>query len=412
MIQHPKSEYVSVPIAYHSGQERIFFGSKARTKIISKGRRFGLTKGFANYAIDRMTEGVSPVLWVDTVYANIDRYVERYFLPVLVRIPSKYWTWRAQKKELSIFSSKLDLRSADRPENIEGFAYSLIILNEAGIILRDPYLWENTIRPMILDYKPEVLVGGTPKGKNLFFDLKTKACDRLDPRYADWEYFHFTSYDNPYLDKAEIDALVADLPKKVAEQEIYAEFLEDSASVFRNITACIGSRRAGRLPGESYVMGVDLAKHVDFTVITVLDSRGQQVHFNRFNKLDWNYQKSLIISTAREYGARVLIDSTGVGDPILDDLRRAGITVDGYKFDKDSKRRLVESLMLSIEQGRIRLLAESVQTNELQIFGYELTPGGVRYSAPENHHDDCVMSLALANWLYVSGTGEPRIFAL
>ena len=110
MIQHPKSEYVSVPIAYHSGQERIFFGSKARTKIISKGRRFGLTKGFANYAIDRMTEGVSPVLWVDTVYANIDRYVERYFLPVLVRIPSKYWTWRAQKKELSIFSSKLDLR--------------------------------------------------------------------------------------------------------------------------------------------------------------------------------------------------------------------------------------------------------------------------------------------------------------
>jgi len=58
-------------IEYHSNQERILFESDARFKVIAKGRRFGLTKGFANYIIEEMLDGVSPVLWVDTVYGNI-----------------------------------------------------------------------------------------------------------------------------------------------------------------------------------------------------------------------------------------------------------------------------------------------------------------------------------------------------
>ena len=38
-----------------------------------------------------------------------------------------------------------DFRSVDRPENIEGFGYDKAFLNEAGIILRDEYLWYNAI---------------------------------------------------------------------------------------------------------------------------------------------------------------------------------------------------------------------------------------------------------------------------
>ena len=69
-----------VEIGYHDKQEEILFKSEARYKVIAKGRRFGLTKGFANYVIDMMLDGVSPVLWVDTTYSNIRRYYERYFI--------------------------------------------------------------------------------------------------------------------------------------------------------------------------------------------------------------------------------------------------------------------------------------------------------------------------------------------
>jgi len=333
-----QNEKISLPIIYHPNQDRVFFKSPAKVKVIAKGRRFGLTKGYANLVIESMLDGISPILWVDTVNSNIDRYIERYFFPILSKLPSKHWKWRQQKKELSIFDSRCDLRSADRPELIEGFAYRLILLNEAGIILKSEYLWENTIRPMVLDFNPDQIIGGTPKGQNLFHDLKVKAQDDKDIRYKDWEYFHFTSYDNPYLEKQLIQDLEKDLPEHVKKQEIYAEFLEDSASVFRNIDRCIGSQKEGPTKDKVYYVGLDLAKHVDFTVIAVLDEYGNQVYFNRLNKLDWPYQKRLITDLVQNYEARLCMDSTGVGDPICDDLVNADLDVIGYKFTNESKK--------------------------------------------------------------------------
>ena len=392
------SDPTRITLNYHSAQQRIF-DSPARVKVIRKGRRFGLTKGFANHVIEKMLDGLGPCLWVDTVNSNIDRYVERYFYPVLRQLPPQHWQWRQQKKELQILNQVCDFRSADQPERIEGFGYQLVILNEAGIILSDTYLWDNAIRPMTLDYRPNVLIGGTPKGKNVFFDLYCKASDRQDPRYADWEKFEFTSYDNPYLNKADIDELAADLPEMVKQQEIYGEFLDDATGVFRNVDAAIGkSVPEGPQEQTQYFMGVDLAKHVDFTVITILDKDGRQVNWKRLNKLDWPYQKTLIAQVANAYRASVVIDSTGIGDPIYDDLRKFGLNIVGFKFTHESKKQLVESLMLSFEHGELKLLNEPIQTNELKMFGYEVTGSGIKYSAPEGKHDDCVMGLALANW--------------
>jgi len=403
---------ISVPIHYHSNQKKIFFDSKAKVKVIAKGRRFGLTKGYANFVIENMIDGVSPILWIDTVNSNIDRYIERYFYPVLSKLPAQYWKWRQQKKELSILNSRLDMRSADRPELIEGFAYRLIVLNEAGIIMKKEYLWENTIRPMTLDFNPDLLIGGTPKGQNLFHDLKVKAEDNQDPKYKDWEFFNFSSYDNPYIPDKSIKELEDDMPEHVLKQEIYAEFLEDSAAVFRNLNACMypASERSEPVSGKVYYAGVDLAKHVDFTVLTILDNDGKQVYFNRFKMLDWPYQKRLIVEAVRKYEAYLVLDATGVGDAIYDDLVDEGLDIEGYKFTNESKKQLVQRLMLSIEQAKIQILDEQVQTNELRIFGYEISPSGVlRYSAPEGHHDDCVIALALANWgleNYGGGIGE------
>jgi hypothetical protein len=399
-------------LAYHPAQVDII-NHPAKVKVIVKGRRFGLTRCYAHYCLERML--TTPlVLWVDTIHPNIDRYVERYFYPALSQIPSQYWTWRQQKKELEFFGSRLDFRGADQPERIEGFGYNLILLNEAGIILKDEYLWENAIRPMSLDFNPDIYIGGTPKGKNLFWRLATKAQDRQDPLYRDWQHFHYTSYDNPFIDKADIDALAADLPEAVRKQEIYAEFLDDATGVFRYVDRVIGSQPSAPIPGRAYCAGLDLAKHVDFTVLTIFDDAGNQVYWNRFNKLDWPYQKRLITDIIRQYNARLLMDSTGIGDPIFDDLRAAGLDCDGYKFTHESKKKLVESLMLAIEQQQIRLLNEPIQTNELKTFEYTLSPSGViSYSAPEGMHDDAVMALALANWARQSitaGTWQISVF--
>lgn len=236
---------VDLELQYHRNQEKIFFESDARYKVIAKGRRFGLTKGFANYVIEQMLNGVRPVLWVDTIYGNIERYVERYFIPVLRKLPRKYWKYRANRTELKIGNSICDFRSADNPENIEGFGYALIVINEAGIVLKNRALWNESILPMILDYKANVLIGGTPKGKvvkrskekHLFWELFERG--NQPPRLADtppckggdfWKSFNFTSYDNPLIDANDIDELVKQISPALRHQEIYGKFIDKESS--------------------------------------------------------------------------------------------------------------------------------------------------------------------------------------
>ena len=223
-------------VTYHKNQEKILFESGARFKVIAKGRRFGLTRGFANYIIEKMLEGVSPVLWVDTVYGNIERYVERYFIPALKILPKNLWKYRSNRNDLKIGNSVCDFRSADNPENIEGFGYALIVINEAGIVLKNRNLWTETILPMILDYKAKVLIGGTPKGKlvkktrekHLFYEL-------YERKSKDWQSFNFTSYDNPLLDPKEIDELVKEISPALRDQEIYGKFVEaETAGIIKN----------------------------------------------------------------------------------------------------------------------------------------------------------------------------------
>jgi len=54
------------------------------------------------------------------------------------------------------------------------------------------------------------------------------------------------------------------------------------------VDACIGGELEDPIPGRRYVLGVDLAKHRDFTVLIVVDMDSWRVvAFDRFQKLDW-----------------------------------------------------------------------------------------------------------------------------
>ena len=65
-------------IGYHKKQYYLFHVVEARFKVVVKGRRFGLTRGMMHYAIQRALNGKGEkIFWVDTTYANIQRYIER-----------------------------------------------------------------------------------------------------------------------------------------------------------------------------------------------------------------------------------------------------------------------------------------------------------------------------------------------
>jgi len=257
--------------------------------------------------------------------------------------------------------------------------------------------WTEALRPALMDKKGIGIFTGTPKGKNWYFQLWMRGQDPLQTDYKSWA---FPSIDNPYIDPKEIKDFGRDMPEMAYRQEIMAEFLDDVGSVFRHVRNCIDGTFEEPQPSKFYYMGVDLAKTTDFTVLCVMDQNAHLVAFERFNQLDWVFQEKRIVNLAQKYNATVLIDSTGVGDPVYDQLRRKSIRVNGYKFTNASKAGLIENLSMHIDNQELTFPDIPVLINELQIFGYTQTrTGQIHYSAPQNYHDDCVIALALVAWL-------------
>lgn len=226
---------MTIELEYTEKQLSFLFDHKKGVKfiVVPAGRRGGKTKGLGNGSIEWMIEG-KKILWGDTISSNIDRYVDRYFKPELkaANIPYEY---SGQKKLLRLpqFDGYIDFRSADRPENWEGFGYDIIILNEAGIILKNDYLFTNAVLPMLMDNEGSVLIAaGTPKGKTIkaerehrFYSMYKRAIAN-DPLYQLCQY---SSYDNPYLSKEDIKQLEDEIRlmnPQMVRQEIYAEFVD------------------------------------------------------------------------------------------------------------------------------------------------------------------------------------------
>ena len=289
--------------------------------------------------------------------------------------------------------------TGERLDNLRGQKFHWVIIDEAAFIIDLEAAWQNAIRPTLTDYRGRALFVSTPRGiKNFFTQLYNRG---KDPMHPDWSSYKYTTYDNPYIPISEIEDAKRELPTVVFEQEYMANPAENAANPFGQ--DAINKNIMPLSVAYPVCFGIDLAKSHDYTVITGLDDLGAVCVFERFQG-DWTTTLQKIRSLPR---LPMTIDSTGVGDPIVEQLQNEGFDVEGFKFTSTSKQELMLGLQSAIHRGIISY-PEGVITDELSIFEYQYTPTGVKYSAPSGFHDDCVCSLALA-WHKFSrkrGTGE------
>jgi hypothetical protein len=198
---------------------------------IASARRTGKTYNTAIWLLSMLVSNPNKMgLWVDTVQRNLNEYVELYFKKQLGILWDRC-QYKAQEHKL-IFPNKsfLHLRSAERPELMEGLEYDYIVLNEAGIILKKPNLWNNTIRPMAKNALVRIV--GTPKGRNYFETLFNDM-----PKISEnWASYRFTSFDSPHWEPEQLDEIRKTTIDEVWDQEYLAKFTEGStfAIVTRN----------------------------------------------------------------------------------------------------------------------------------------------------------------------------------
>ncbi len=380
----------------HEAQEEVIAVSdKLRIVTLSAGRRFGKSAMCAYIALKVLLQPNKKIWIVAPSYdlsLKVFNYLVRWF-SIVAPSQMKGITYRPNPRIKTANGSILECKSTENPTSLLGEELDLVIIDEASRVPKN--VWEAYLFPTTSSRQGTAIFISTPKGKNWFYHLWVQASERGGA-------FQFPSSVNPTFKKEEWEFAKETLPQDVFSQEYQANFLDDAASVFRNVREVIADDCLRDVIHEHYyILGVDLGKHQDFTVLTVIDTFNNKVaYIDRFNQMDWNIQKARIKALAQRYNnARIIIDSTGIGDPITDDLRKEGLVVDDFRYTNNSKMQLIQKLSIFIEQKLISIPNNELLLNELESFGYEITDARkMTYGAPTGQHDDMVNSLALAVW--------------
>jgi len=368
--------------------------NKDRFVTLCWGRRTGKTMLASYFALIELLKP-NKNIWIVAPSYDLTTRCWDYLIPWIDTYFKDLFKVNNSAREInSKHNSRLELKSAENPHSLIGIGLDLLIIDEAARIPEKIYT--QNLRPTLSDKNGRVLFISTPFGLNWFYQTYNKGVAGNTGYYSS----HASTSDNPLIASAEIEEAKLNIPENIFKQEYLAQFVEGAGTVFRNIDKIIfNDCLKDPEQGHTYLMGVDLAKHSDYTVLTIIDRYDWHVVFwERFKDLDWRMQKLKIAHLSLKYNnALCRIDSSGVGDPIVEELISDGVPIDPYKFTSVSKRELIENLMIKIEQQEIAIPKISVLLDELKSFSYYISEqGNLRYSAPSGQHDDCVISLALA----------------
>ena len=387
----------------HEGQLPVHL-SRAQRRVLACGVRWGKTRAAA---WETLAASMQPRKesrgWIVAPTYDLGQKVFREVIEIsTTRLKHRIVELKESERMLVLSNlaggrSEIRVRSADSPTSLLGEALDWVVIDEAAQLKSS--VWQSYVSQRLVDRRGWALIISTPRGRGWFYDAYQLGQGR-DPDYESW---NAPSWQNPTLDAALIEAERARLPERVFAQEYAGAFVEGFGAVFRRVReAATGSLQPAK-PGERYFAGLDLAKTEDFTVLVIMNHLRQVVYFDRFHRLDWSVQIARIKAAIQRYPlCSLLVDSTGVGEPIFELLKKSGLRVHPYTLTAASKENLINRLMVLLEHGEIQLPTYQlcpVLVEELE--GYEYTgtdESSSRMRAAGSGHDDAVIALALAAW--------------
>lgn len=304
----------------------------------------------------------------------------------------------ANETELTITlptGAVLWFKGSDKPDTLYGEDVYGAVIDEASRCREEAWV---AVRSTLTATRGPVRIIGNVKGrKNWAYKLARIAEGQmaLPPENRTMHYAKITAHDAVkagILNQNEVADAKEKLPEAVFN-ELYLGIPSDDGGNPFGLTAiagCVADDVSGDAPAY---WGWDLAKSHDWTVGVALDRDGRVCRFER-----WQQPWEATIRRIRELTQRTkaLVDSTGVGDPVLEALQKnGGSNFEGFKFSPTSKQQLMEGLAVAIQRKHVGF-PDGLIRSELEDFEYVYTRTGVRYGAPDGLHDDCVCALALA----------------
>lgn len=318
--------------------------------------------------------------WVVPTFKNgraLWRWVERVSYPM---VADRLWSISKTERTITTHLGGLfGMYSDDNIDAIRSEDFDLIINDEASRIKAESI--EEAIVPCLADRDGSLINISTPRGRNWWYE----ACQAAKSNGIDHMFYTAPSSDNPNPNIQKAAALAQTrVARSVYEQEWLAQFVEDGLTLFTIEDINRASQPYDAPTIGSFVTTVDVGRRRDATVINTFEVGRRpyrRVAFVRLERVPYPAIQAQIEATARAWPGRLIIESNGVGDPLIENLN---VPAEPFVTTARSKLQALQALQLLFEQCDIRATWDARERAAL-----------VGCSWDEHHTPDEVMSLAI-----------------
>jgi len=199
--------------------------SEAKHRIICAGRRSGKSKMIAGEILRGMYFFYDKQILIAPTYKQ-SKIIYNEILIRLLESKRSNDILRASEHPypqiMLLNKNYVDFASADNPDSLRGFDYGRLFIDEAGLITEKGW---HAIRPLAFDTGAPTWKTGTPGGKNEFYYDYQRG---LKGDNVDIASFHFSSFDNPFIDHEAVQAEVDEYGESsvYVQTEIFGNFVE------------------------------------------------------------------------------------------------------------------------------------------------------------------------------------------
>jgi hypothetical protein len=288
---------------------------------------------------------------------------------------------------------------------LRGYTAQLAICDEAAFIPEKTIT--QIIFPMLSTTNGTAIFLSTPWGKDHFFYRAF-----VNPAYSTHK---IKSAECPLITPKFLEEMRQNMTHEAYLMEYEAEFVEAQNSYFSQdlIRKCvelaekIGLELSQNLerefPKGEYCAGVDFGKlqdHSTLAIAKIEDNTIKLFYMHEF-PLETPYTQvigHLARANEKFHFQRALVDQSGVGEPILEEIRSQGVNcVEGVKFTAEAKEKLLSGLKITMEQGKLAIPYERRLCQQINEQQYSYSKNGhLQFNHPANSQDDMLWALALA----------------
>ena len=326
---------------------------------------------------------------------------------------------QVQRTRITLPNDSMIEAFPNNADTIRGNTFDRLWWDETNFTPNDEDLYDAILFTLSTRKDAKLIATSTPFNSDSLF---WKMCNHED--FADYGRFHISWEQalepNGPLSPTIIEKIRRQFGNDSARwrREMDAEWVDDE-DVWLNqslIVSCIDSTLAPYdfhftpLESEFYV-GVDFGKERDYSIVVVVEKRGQVLNVVHFHRFPLHSEYASVIGYVKSLQDRwintqaIYADVTGVGNYIVEDMFRSGIHgINGVTFTVQSKEEMANILREKMRAGEVKIpyvparkLGDIDLTAELNVERYELMKTGhLGFNHPEGTHDDVFWSIALA----------------